>query len=86
MAGNPPVFEANPKPRPTADHALPSMTGSIASGSVMGRNGKFLTYDVDDLHVGVFATLREAFRARRCAGPGDNRRHTGAARRLKTGN
>jgi hypothetical protein len=49
--------------RPTADQALTVYDGQHRVGSVVERNGKFLTYDIDDLHVGVFATLRDAMRA-----------------------
>jgi hypothetical protein len=48
--------------RPSADQALTVYDGQYRVGSVVERDGKFITYDVDDLHVGVFATLREAMR------------------------
>jgi hypothetical protein len=49
--------------RPTADQALTVYDGQHRVGSVVERDGKFLTYDIDDLHVGVFATLPDAMRA-----------------------
>jgi hypothetical protein len=48
--------------RPTADQEITVYDGQHRVGSVVERDGKFLTYDVDDLHVGVFATLRDAMR------------------------
>jgi hypothetical protein len=49
--------------RPTAGQALTVYDGQHRVGSVVERDGRFLTYDIDDLHVGVFATLRDAMRA-----------------------
>jgi hypothetical protein len=49
--------------RPSADNALTVYDGQRRVGSVVENGGKFLTYDIDDLHVGVFATLRDAMRA-----------------------
>jgi hypothetical protein len=37
--------------------------GQQRVGSIVERDGKFLTYDIDDLHLGVFATLRDAMRS-----------------------
>jgi hypothetical protein len=48
--------------KPTADRALAVYDGQHRIGSVVERHGKFLTYDTDDLNVGVFATLRDAMR------------------------
>ena len=48
--------------KPTADRALAVYDGQHRVGSVVERHGKFLTYDIDDLNVGVFATLRDAMR------------------------
>lgn len=49
-------------PRPTVDHAPAVYDGQHRVGSVVERHGKFLTYDIDDLNVGVFATLCDAMR------------------------
>ena len=45
------------------DHALAVYDGQYRVGSVVERHGKFLTYDIDDLNVGVFATLHDAMHA-----------------------
>jgi hypothetical protein len=49
--------------RPTADQEITVYDGQHRVGSVVERDGRFLTYDSDDLHIGVFATLRDAMRA-----------------------
>ena len=49
--------------RPTADHAFAARGGRHRVGPVVEHHDKFLTYDIDDLNVGKFATLRDAMRA-----------------------
>jgi hypothetical protein len=45
------------------DHALSVYDGALRVGSITERDGKLLTYDIDDLHLGVFAALRDAMRS-----------------------
>jgi hypothetical protein len=49
--------------RPIAERELTVYAGQHLIGSVVERDGKFRTYDVDGLHVSVFANLRDATRA-----------------------
>jgi hypothetical protein len=55
--------EAAQNSQAIADHALAVYDGHCRIGCIVERDGDFFTHDVDDLHVGVFATLRDAMRA-----------------------
>jgi hypothetical protein len=53
----------NSQSRRSADQAVKVYDEQHCVGSVVERDGKALTYDIDGLRVGVFATLRPAVRA-----------------------
>jgi hypothetical protein len=58
-----PSNEAARNSRAIADRALAVYDGHCRIGYIVEGDGEFFTYDVDDLHVGVFVTLRDAMRA-----------------------